>query len=264
MKLSLAQFEVARADVESNLAKISDLARQACASGSDLLCLPEMCTTGFDWAYNKANLDLASSQIEAISRIAKEHSIAICGSFLEKTESGSAANCFHYFDLNGKVVARYRKLHLFTLFREEKYVEAGNECIAFDAKPGKFGASICYDLRFPELYRRNTKAGALLHFLPAAFPHPRLEHWQTLIRARAIENQCFFVATNQCGVEGHGSSVGETKYFGHSMVVDPWGEVIAEADEAEALIEVEIDLSLVGKVRSKLSAWEDRRTDLLP
>ena len=262
MKLSLAQFEVARANVEANLSKIADLAVQARTNDSDLLCLPEMCTTGFDWAYNKANLDNAATQIESVAQIAKQHSIAICGSFLEKTESGNAANCFYYFDSNGAVVARYRKLHLFTLFREERHVEAGNECVAFATKHGKFGASICYDLRFPELYRRNTEAGALLHFLPAAFPHPRLEHWQTLIRARAIENQCYFVATNQCGVEGHGSSVGETQYFGHSMVVDPWGELIAEAGEEVTLIEVEIDLSLVKKVRSKLSAWEDRRTDI--
>jgi predicted amidohydrolase len=262
MKLSLAQFEVARADVEANLLKISDLAGQASASGADLLCLPEMCTTGFDWAYNQANLGHAASQIESVADIAKKHSVAICGSFLEKTESGKAANCFHSFDQSGAVVARYRKLHLFNLFNEDKHVEAGKECVAFKTEHGTFGASICYDLRFPELYRRNTEAGSVLHFLPAAFPHPRLEHWQTLIRARATENQCYFVATNQCGVEGHGNSVGEMKYFGHSMVVDPWGEVVTEAYEEEVLIEVEIDLSLVAKVRSKLSAWDDRRKDL--
>ena len=262
MRLSLAQFQVARADVGANLYKINELATQARANNSELLCLSEMCTTGFDWAYNKANLDDVGAQLESIAQIAKKHSIAICGSFLEKTESGNAANCFHYFDSDGTVIARYRKLHLFTLFNEQKHVEAGNECVTLDAKQGKFGASICYDLRFPELYRRNTEAGALLHFLPAAFPHPRLEHWQTLIRARAIENQCYFVATNQCGVEGHGSDVGETEYFGHSMVVDPWGELVVEAGEDEALIDVEIDLSLVAKVRSELSALEDRRTEL--
>ena len=262
MKLSIAQFEVSRGDVCSNVDRIAGFVEAAKEKSSDLLCLPEMCTTGFDWAYNEANLDDAGAQIESIAQIAKKHSIAICGSFLEKTESGNAANCFHYFDSDGNVIARYRKLHLFTLFNEQKHVEAGNECVTFGSKQGKFGASICYDLRFPELYRRNTEAGALLHFLPAAFPHPRLVHWQTLIRARAIENQCYFVATNQCGVEGHGSSVGETQYFGHSMVVDPWGEIVAEAGEAEAIIDVEIDLSLVAKVRSKLSAWADRRTDL--
>jgi predicted amidohydrolase len=262
MKLSLAQFEVARADCRANIKRIAESAAQASASGADLLCLPEMCTTGFDWKYNRSHLDSAGADAEQIGSIAATHGLAICGSFLEKTESGRPANCFHYFDANGRLLIRYRKLHLFTLFHEERHVEAGHEVIAFDTKHGKMGASICYDLRFPELYRRSTQAGAILHLVPAAFPHPRLAHWRTLLVARAIENQTYVVATNQCGVEGHGSSVGETQYFGHSMVVDPWGEIVAEASEDACLLEVEIDLSLVAKVRSKLSAWDDRRTDL--
>ena len=262
MKLSLAQFEVRPGNVAANLAQFGELAATAKASGADLLCLPEMCTTGFDWRKNRELLDASVGHIEAVSAIAKSQSVAICGSFLEKTETGQAANCFHYFDAGGRILARYRKLHLFTLFHEERHVEAGNDCVVFDSGLGRFGASICYDLRFPELFRRLTEEGARLHFLPAAFPHPRLEHWRTLIRARAMENQCFVVATNQCGIEGHGSDVGETRYFGHSMVVDPWGEVIAEADETEAILEVEIDLGQVELVRSRLSAWADRRTDL--
>ncbi len=262
MKLSLAQFEVVRGDTKANLARVSEFVVQAAASGSELLCLPEMCTTGFDWKYNREILHEAATHVATVADFAKANNVAICGSFLEQTDSGNAANCFHYIDNDGAVLTRYRKLHLFTLFHEERHVEAGNECVVFDACEATFAAAICYDLRFPELFRRTTEAGAVLHLLPAAFPHPRLEHWRTLIRARAIENQTYFVATNQCGVEGHGSRVGETCYFGHSMVVDPWGEVVAEADESECLLEVEIDLSLVAKVRSKLSAWDDRRTDI--
>jgi len=262
MKISIAQFEVTRANATANLARIAELAGQASASGAELLCLPEMCTTGFDWQSNRAYLDAAAEQIETVASLANANRIAICGSFLEKTESGNAANCFHYIDAKGALLARYRKMHLFTLFHEERHVEAGNECVAFETDHGKIGAAICYDLRFPELFRRNTEAGAILHILPAAFPHPRLDHWQTLIRSRAIENQTYVVAINQCGTEGHGSSVGETHYFGHSMVVDPWGGVVAEADEDECLLNLEIDLSLVAKVRSKLSAWDDRRGDL--
>lgn len=262
MKLCLAQFEVARGDVEVNLARIEAFARSAAAAGADLLCLPEMCTTGFDWKRNQALLGESAGPIEALAGMGRAHQVAICGSFLEQTESGRAANCFHYFDASGRILARYRKLHLFTLFHEERHVEAGGQCLAFDTTHGRFAAAICYDLRFPELFRRLTEQGARLHFLPAAFPHPRLEHWRTMIRARAMENQCFIVATNQCGVEGHGCDVGETRYFGHTMVVDPWGEVIAEADESEAMLEVEIDLAQVEQVRSKLSAWADRRKDL--
>jgi len=262
MKLSLAQFEVARADSTKNLLRIGELAAAASAAGADLLCLPEMCTTGFDWAYNRGHLTSAALDIDTVAALAQANGIAICGSFLEQTESGNAANCFHYFSEQGSVLARYRKLHLFTLFHEERHVEAGNECVTFETEYGKVGAAICYDLRFPELFRRNSEAGAFLHILPAAFPHPRLEHWRTLVRARAIENQSYFIAINQCGVEGHGRSVGETQYFGHSMVVDPWGEIVAEADEQEGLLNVVIDPKLVDKVRSKLSAWDDRRTDI--
>lgn len=262
MKISIAQFEVTRGEPSANLARISQLTEEASSRGADLLCLPEMATTGFDWAANREHLEDASGSISEITRLAKENSIAICGSFLEKTESGNAANCFYYFDAGGSILARYRKLHLFTLFHEERHVEAGNESVTFDTEHGKLGASICYDLRFPELFRFNTETGALLHILPAAFPHPRLEHWRTLVRARAIENQTFFIAINQCGIEGHGSEVGETRYFGHSMVIDPWGEIVAEAGEDECLLHVEVDLSEVAKVRKKLSAWDDRRTDV--
>lgn len=262
MKISIAQFVVKRGDATANLARISELSAEAASFGSDLLCLPEMCTTGFDWTSNREHLRDAFHSVIELKGIAKKHDIAICGSFLEKTELGNAANCFHYIDAEGSLLAHYRKLHLFTLFHEEGHVEAGNECVAFDTAYGKMGASICYDLRFPELFRRNTEAGALLHILPAAFPHPRLEHWRKLVCARAIENQTYFIAANQSGVEDHGSSVGQTHYFGHSMVVDPWGEILAEANEDECLLQVEINLSNVSRVRKELSAWDDRRTDV--
>lgn len=262
MKLSLAQFSVERADAPANLRQIADLAAEARASGSELLCLPEMATTGFDWAYNREHLDAAAEDAAAVSALAKAEGIAICGSFLEKTESARAANTFHYFDAQGALLAKYRKLHLFTLFHEDRHVEAGNACVSFESGRGRFGASICYDLRFPELYRRLKAEGAGLHFVPAAFPHPRLEHWQTLLRARAIENQCYVVATNQCGTEGHGSDVGDIQYFGHSTVVDPWGELVVEAGEERILLQVDVDLQQIDRVHRKLSAWADRRTDI--
>jgi len=121
--------------------------------------------------------------------------------------------------------------------------------------------SICYDLRFPELFRACSERGAEVQLLPAAFPHPRLEHWRVLVRARAIENQCYLISVNQCGTEG---SNAEVCYFGHSMVVDPWGEILFEADEAEGLHCVELDLDRVAAVRKKMGALADRRKDLFP
>ncbi len=262
MKIALAQFSVDRGDIESNLAKINGYLKEASAHGAQVLFLPELCTTGFDWAQNDKLLAGADAVIRRLQESARLAEVAICGSFLEKTESGNAANTLYYIESDGVIAAKYRKAHLFTLFHEEEHVEAGNDIVVASTRCGKLGLSVCYDLRFPELFRECALAGAEIQVLPAAFPHPRLAHWQTLIRARAIENQSYFIAVNQCGHEGHGSDVGKTHYFGHSMVVDPWGEILLEADEIDGLHLVQIDRSLVEQTRSKLSALRDRRPEL--
>ncbi|MEN8662679.1 MAG: carbon-nitrogen family hydrolase [Lentimonas sp.] len=262
MKLALAQMSVARGEVAVNLEKIVGLVADAASAGAGVVFFPEMCTTGFDWAKNRTLLDSAAETIERLQLLAKEFGIALCGSFLEKTEAGGAANTLYYIEADGSMAAKYRKAHLFSLFHEDEHVEAGQEIAVVDTSLGKVGLSICYDLRFPELFRKCALAGAEIQLLPAAFPHPRLAHWQTLIQARAIENQSFFIAVNQCGFEGHGTDVGKTQYFGHSMVVNPWGEVLYEADESEGVGLVQMDLSEVSATRSKLTALDDRRPEL--
>lgn len=262
MKLALAQFEVQRGDPSANLETIRALVAQAKVQGAQAVFLPEMCTTGFDWKRNLELLGDAAAHRAHISSLAQEFDIAICGSFLEQTELGRAANTLSYFECSGAVVAQYRKVHLFTLFGEQKHVETGEAIVTADTEIGRIGCSVCYDLRFPELFRKCALDGAVIQVLPAAFPHPRLAHWRTLIQARAIENQSYFIATNQCGVEGHGSAVGEAHYFGHSMVVDPWGEILLEADESEGVYLVDIDISQVAKTRARLTALKDRRPEL--
>ncbi|MGJ8639898.1 MAG: carbon-nitrogen hydrolase family protein [Opitutaceae bacterium] len=262
MKIALAQISVVRGDIEQNLAKLKRLIVEAASVGAQSVFFPEMCTTGFDGNYNQSVLDDAQRVIQELQTCAKASAIAVSGSFLEKTESGRAANTLYYIECDGSIVAKYRKAHLFTLFKEQAHVEAGDSIVVADTELGKLGCSICYDLRFPELFRSCMQQGATIQFLPAAFPHPRLVHWQTLIRARAIENQSFFIAVNQCGSEAHGSTVGDVSYFGHSSVVDPWGEILYEADETEGLHFVDIDLGSVDIARTKLPALKDRRPDL--
>ena len=262
MKIALAQFEVYRGNPAANLKAIAAQVAQAKAGGAVAVFLPEMCTTGFDWKRCRELLPEAAAHRAQVSAFAKANDIAICGSFLEETESGGLANTLTYFERSGVVAAHYRKVHLFTLFREHKHVEAGECIVTADTEFGRIGCSVCYDLRFPELFRQCALDGAAIQILPAAFPHPRLTHWRTLIQARAIENQSFFIATNQCGVEGHGSSVGETRYFGHSMVVDPWGEILLEADESAGVHFVDIDVEKLAKTRAKLTALKDRRPEL--
>lgn len=160
------------------------------------------------------------------------------------------------------MLAKYRKMHLFSLFREDRNVEPGENVVVADIKHCKAGFGVCYDLRFPELFRKNTELGAQIQLLPSAFPYPRLEHWRTLVQARAIENQCFFIAVNQSGCENHEKAVGMAHYFGHSMIVDPWGEVLVELNEAKDFKTIEIDLALVDQIRAKMTALKDRRPEL--
>ena len=185
------------------------------------------------------------------SRILLVNRIQICASVLERAREGKAANTAHYFDKDGSLLAKYRKIHLFSLFHEDKHVHAGNKVSVFDTEFGRTALAICYDLRFPEIFRKNSKLGAILQILPAAFPHPRLHQWKVMIQSRAIENQCYFVGVNQTGIEEHGSDVGESHYFGHSLIADPSGNIIAECGEEEELTVLDVDPELPKRVREK-------------
>lgn len=262
MKISLAQIEVEQGNVSANLDKVLKFAKLAKGEGSALLCLPELVLSGFNWQTNRRLLTESAWHLESVSHIARTHAIALCASLLEATEQGGMANTLFYIAADGSVIGRYRKIHLFSLFQEERHVEPGGRIEVIDTRQGRVGFGICYDLRFPELFRKNAEAGAFLQILLAAFPHPRLAHWQTLVRARAIENQCFFAAVNQVGFEGTGDSEGGVHYFGHSMLVDPWGNILVEGGETESLLTVTIDPQAVTRVRSELTAWEDRRPEL--
>ncbi|MGC6455763.1 MAG: nitrilase-related carbon-nitrogen hydrolase [Coraliomargaritaceae bacterium] len=262
MKLFLAQFAVENGNIDSNLKSIYHFLDQASHAGADLLVLPEMCTTGMDWVRNRELADRSEADLKSLIEYAAKRKIAFCGSFLERVDKQHNANCLYYIDTRGVRVTQYRKTHLFSLFNENDHILRGEDIVTADTGLGTFGFSICYDLRFPELFRQCMLEGAVVQILVAAFPHPRLSHWQNLLRARAIENQVYIVAVNQCGQERHGNTAGEVSYFGHSMVVDPWGEVVFEAGEEPGLFEVELDLELVSRVRETMPALKDRRTDL--
>ena len=262
MNVALAQFEVIRGDPVANIEKIEAMIMRSKAGGAQTVFLPEMCTTGFDWKRNLALLESAKTHRDLVAHLARKYDIAVCGSFLEMTESGRPANTLYYFERSGEIAVKYRKVHLFTLFNEEEHMQAGDAIVVEETELGRIGCSICYDLRFPELFRRCALRGALLQVLPAAFPHPRLSHWQTLIQARAIENQMYVIATNQCGVEKQDAPVGSTNYFGHSMVVDPWGEIQLEADESAGVHIVDIDMDKIVRTRKHITVFDDRRPEL--
>ena len=169
-------------------------------------------------------------------------------------------NTSFLFGPDGSLAASYNKIHLFSLFHEDRAIGAGNELCVVDTPWGLTGLSICYDLRFPELFRSYALRGVCLQVCSAAWPHPRQEHWRVLTRARAIENQVFMLAVNRVGSEEIASQ-GTTSYCGSSAVIDPWGTSVIEAEEHECLLTARIDTALCAEARKHIPVLRDRRPD---
>jgi predicted amidohydrolase len=262
LTISLAQMEVARANPEENLKKGEAFVVEAVRRESDIICFPEMWTTGFDWTKNERVAAGQENVIDRIAEMSRRNRIWINGSMLALNEDGRVSNTSILFDASGKRAGVYRKTHLFTLLHEEKHMAAGKSLCTIDTPWGLAGLSVCYDIRFPELFRTYALRGVKILFAPMAFPYPRLAHWKILVRARAIENQMFMIGTNQVGSEDFGAD-GVVTYFGDSCIIDPWGETIVEAGEKEeVLLTATIDVDKVNEVRSKMSVLSDCRPDL--
>ena len=256
LTLSLAQIQIALGDPAANLAKAEAWSAEAARRGSDIIIFPEMWTTGCDWP----NIDtLAARQAEVISHVAdlaKKHNIWINGSMLALDENNRPANTSILFDPHGQPAGTYRKIHLFGVMDEDQYLAAGNELITVETPWGQSGLAICYDLRFTEMFRTYALNGVNIVYLPAEWPHPRLAHWQTLLRARAIENQMYMVGVNAVGSDG------TYTFFGHSAIIDPWGNAVIEGGESEVLLTATIETDQVAEVRQKIPVFNDRRPEL--
>jgi len=256
LTVSLGQMQIQLARVEDNLLKAEGMIRQAAERNSDMILLPELWSTGYDLQYaSDYAAELGAGMFAQLADCARRRSIAVYGSILER-QGDQVMNCAAYFDAAGCLQALYRKIHLFRLFDEEKWLGEGEAPAVLESPWGTAGLSICYDLRFPELFRRYAVAdGAKLMLLCAEWPLVRVEHWRALLVARAIENQCFVAAANSCG-DARGAAMG-----GLSMIVDPWGDVLVEGGEDECLLTAEIDLAEVDRVRKTIPVFEDRRPD---
>jgi predicted amidohydrolase len=255
--VSLGQMDVKIGDVDRNLATMRGVTAEAARRGSDLILFPELWSTGYDLGSageyaTPSNRGLFS----VVASIAREERIAIVGSILSLLGEGRYGNTAVYWDDRGNNLGEYSKIHLFRLMNEEQYLTAGDQLTLFEVPWAKLGLAICYDLRFPELFRRYALRGAGAVLLPAEWPDPRRAHWLTLLQARAIENQMFLIACNRVG------RTGDTSFFGHSCIVDPWGEFVLLADEEEGVWTAEIDLALVPAVRKRIPVFDDRRPDV--
>jgi deaminated glutathione amidase len=265
LKVGLAQLN-SRQNKAANLVAAGQAVDCLAGQGADLVLLPEMFNFhGLDDANAASAEIIPGPSTEWASAKAREHGIFLhCGSLIER-RGGSLLNTSVVFDRTGAETARYSKIHLFDVrtpdglvYAESDRLTAGSDVVVADCEGITIGLAICYDLRFPQLFHALADRGAHLYLLPAAFTVPTgISHWEPLVRARAIENGCYVAACGQWGPYGRGR-----QNYGHSMVVDPWGVVVAQCREGVDTISVELDMDYLRSVRDRMPVQRHRRRDL--
>ena len=265
LKLALCQMNVVDNKLE-NLKKarsmISDASKKA-----DFIVLPEMfnCPYSNDKFIEYSEDENDSYTLNKISNLARENNIYILAGSIPEKKEDKLFNTSYLFDKHGEIIAKHRKMHLFDIdvkdkitFKESDVLTAGNDFTLADTEFGKIGIGICYDIRFPELARIMVENGALILFYPGAFNMTTgPAHWQLLFRSRALDNQVYCV-----GVAPALNEDASYHSYGHSIITNPWGEVLAEADQKEEIIFCEIDLDEIKKVREELPLLKNKRKDL--
>lgn len=253
-------------DVAANIAEASALIRQAAAGGAELIATPEM-TTLLDRkpgaAWEKSTTETADPGLAAFRALAKELGVTLLiGSIAIRADEGKCANRSFLIGPDGAVMARYDKIHMFdvqlnagNIYKESDSYAPGASAIVADLPVAKLGLTVCYDVRFPDLFRQLAVAGAQIIAVPAAFTKITGEaHWHTLLRARAIETGCYVIAPAQGGKHQDGRET-----FGHSLIINPWGEVLAEGGVDPGVIFATLDLSKVDEVRGKIPSLKHAR-----
>ncbi len=246
-------------DVAENIAAASLLIREAAAGGAQLIATPEMTTLldrkpGASW--EKSTSETADPGVVAFCSLAAKLSVTLLiGSLAIRAAEGKCANRSFLIGPDGVVIAKYDKIHMFdvqlnagNIYRESDSYEAGSEAVVADLPAGRLGMTVCYDVRFPDLFRQLAVAGAKVIAVPAAFTRITGEaHWQILLRSRAIETGCYIIAPAQGGKHQDGRET-----YGHSLIIDPWGEILAEAGTEPGIIAATLDLAKVDEVRGKI------------
>ena len=270
---AMRQYKAAAVQMDSghdkggNLRKACAYIDEAAANGAKLVCFPEvMNLSGRNVGEGGGRETVPGYTTERLMAKAREHGLYIhSGSFYELLPGEQrAANCSVLIDPEGRIIAKYRKVHVFdgvlsdgTVCTESDRIRPGDSVVTADTALGRIGMSICYDIRFPELYRLMALQGAQIMCVPASFTRPTgKDHWEIMLRARAIENACYVIAPDQTGQK--------EQYLAHgnSMIVDPWGKVLARAGDGEGIIYADIDLDYLDEVRARIPSLQNRRSDV--
>ena len=264
LKLAILQLRT-ELDRGSTMEKTARMLREAAEQGAKMAVLPEMFNCPYAGKYFR---DFAAQgheeTVEALSELARENRIWLAGGSVPEREGERLYNTCFIFDDRGELIARHRKIHLFDIeapgmrFRESNTFSPGREITVFDTPWGKMGAAICFDVRFPELFRAMARRGARLILLPAQFNMTTGPvHWESTLRIRAVDNEVFLAAASAARYEGF-----SYECWGHSLVSDPWGTLIAAADEKEQLLYADIDFARVEEVRRQLPTFLHLREDV--
>ncbi len=264
MKVSVIQLNT-KENKKENLNKAKDFIIQAAENGAELVSLPEYFNfLGEDQLKIQEAESIPNGETTTLlSNLAKEYKIYIhSGSIVEKYSDEKSYNTSFVINPNGEVIDKYHKIHLFDIgiegqptYRESSTIQSGVSPTVIDFPFGKAGLAICYDMRFPELFRHYALNEVKVLFIPAAFTqYTGMLHWEVLLRARAIENQCYVISAAQFG-----SHAADKICYGNSMIIDPWGTVIARAPEGEGIISAVIDISRVDNARESIPCLANRK-----
>ena len=254
--ISLAQMHIQFGNIDANEKRAVEMIDQAAATGSSLVVLPELWSSGYDLKNGKQHASATPAILANLSALAHTHQIHIAGSLLDQTAEG-LRNTLFWQSPNQDAPARYSKIHLFGLMQEPSWLLPGDRLQQVQAPWGETGLAVCYDLRFPELFRSYTLSGAVAFTICAEWPARRSAHWEILLRARAIENQAFIFASNCVG------NCADETFGGKSVLISPWGHILVEGSpQEEALVSAEIDTDLIEEARKFLPVIRDRRPDL--
>jgi omega-amidase len=253
MKVICAQLDIAWEEKQSNFAKVRGMIDKFRPDAGALLVLPEMFASGFSMNVGKIKEGTPSQTEQFLGAIARLYSIYIIAGVVTQGADGKGKNEAIVIDIQGKTLLRYSKLHPFSIGGEAQHYSAG-DCIELFNWLGFMTAPfICYDLRFPEVFRAATRKGAHLFTVIANWPNKREQHWVTLLQARAIENQAYVVGVNRCGSDpGH-------LYPGRTLIVDPHGVIVADGGREEGLVTADIDIAKVNSWRKEFPVLQDTR-----
>lgn len=264
-KIALCQI-AGSADKELNKAKAEKFIREAAEGGAQIVCLPEMWNCPYSNDYFRKFAEPENGETVAfMSKIAKNLGIYLIGGTIAEIDDDKVYNTAYCFDREGKLIGKHRKVHLFDIdvkgkirFMESDTLTAGDSLTVIDTEYCKVGVAICYDVRFPDLFKNMALAGAKLMFLPAAFNTTTgPAHWELLMRTRAMDNQVYFAACAPARDDN-----GIFKAYGNSCVAGPWAEFVAHADEKECVLFADIDLDHVDSIREQLPLLKHRREEL--